>query len=119
MQCSALYRILSIERKAPAARLTPKQRELANLQERANKIQSRFSISNYSKSQVVSPTPEMLATVEDLINPETGEVMNPTKKGSRGKNAQLKGFINRQCLIDNRSSREGTAVFILFKHFGA
>ena len=29
----------------------------------------------------------MLATVEDLINPETGEVMNPTKKGSRGKKA--------------------------------
>ena len=79
--------MLSIERKTPGARLTPKQRELANLQERANKIQSRFSISSYNKSQVVSPTPEMLATVEDLINPETGEVMNPTKKGSRGKKA--------------------------------
>lgn len=47
---------------------------MSELQRKANEVQSRFSLSGYYKSQVKDPTPEMLAEMKSVVDPETGEV---------------------------------------------
>ena len=48
---------------------------MSELQRKANEVQSRFSLSGYYKSQVKDPTPEMLAEMKSVVDPETGEVV--------------------------------------------
>lgn len=48
---------------------------MSELQRKANEVQSRFSLSGYYKSQVKDPTPEMLAEMKSMVDPETGEVV--------------------------------------------
>ena len=62
-------------RKAAGVRLTAKEQAMSELQRKANEVQSRFSLSGYYKSQVKDPTPEMLAEMKSVVDPETGEVV--------------------------------------------
>lgn len=52
---------------------------MTELQRKANEVQSRFSLSGYYQSQVKDPTPEMLAEMKSVVDPETGEVVKMKK----------------------------------------
>lgn len=52
---------------------------MTELQRKANEVQSRFSLSGYYQSQVKDPTPEMLADMKSVVDPETGEVVKMKK----------------------------------------
>lgn len=65
--------------KAPAMKLTGKEKKIDEITKRANEVKSRFSIGSYYTSQLKEATPEMLESMQMTVDPETGEVVKKRK----------------------------------------
>lgn len=65
--------------KAPAVKLTGKEKKIDEITKRANEVKSRFSIGSYYTSQLKEATPEMLESMQMTVDPETGEVVKKRK----------------------------------------
>ena len=61
-------------------RMTAKEKAFDQLKQKTNDVTSRFSISDYYKSQLKEPTPEMLKELNAVVDEETGEVVRVKKE---------------------------------------
>lgn len=90
--------------KASNVKLTAKEKKIDELTKRANEVKSRFSISSYYTSQLKEATPEMLESMSMTVDPETGEVVKKTKKGTKKVGAAPKVKKEEEMILESEGS---------------